>query len=265
MGRYAAGVRSNEQRVLNILSIDIETAPNTVHAWGLFKQNIGINQIIDTGRVMCFSARWLGSKRKPLFRSEFHHGHKDTILAAHMLLDEADVVLSYNGERFDLPTLNREFVKYRIPPPAPYHSIDLLKVARRHFRFASNKMDHLAKELGLTRKVSNRGHELWIDCMNGKRKAWAEMREYNMGDIQTLEELYYVLLPWINAHPNAALYRAAVERPTCPNCGGANVQSRGFQTTKTQRYVRFHCQDCGTWSRSRFRTGETNKNVLVQA
>jgi DNA polymerase elongation subunit (family B) len=248
---------------MDLLALDIETAPITAHAWGLFKQNIGINQIIDTGRVMCFSAKWIGTPQRPVFRSEFHHGHKETIKACHALLDKADAVLTYNGERFDLPTLNKEFVKYRMKPPAPAHSIDLLRVAKRRFRFASNKMDHLAHELRLTRKVTNRGHDLWIDCMNGKRKAWAEMREYNLGDIQTLEELYYALLPWIDTHPNTALFADGCDRPTCPSCGSTHLQARGTQRTKTQAYQRYQCRGCGTWLRGRYSVVKGNKNVMT--
>jgi hypothetical protein len=248
---------------MRILCADIETAPNTVHAWGLFKQNIAINQIINTGRVMCFSAHWVGSKSKPVFRSEFHHGHAETIKAAHELLDKADALLTFNGERFDLPTLNREFIKYQMPPPAPYHSIDLLKVARRRFRFASNKMDHLARELGLTRKVSNRGHELWIDCMDGKRSAWAEMKTYNIGDVATLEEMYHRMLPWIDTHPNTALFDGTNGKPTCPSCGSHKLQSRGLQRTRTQSYQRYQCTGCGTWLRGRYTVQKGNTNVLT--
>ena len=249
---------------MDILAIDIETAPNTAHVWGLFKQNIGINQLLDTGRVMCFAARWVGSNAKPMFFSEFHNTHEVTIRAAHKLISEADAVLTFNGERFDLPTLNKEYLKYKLPAPAPYRSIDLFRVAKSRFRFASNKMDHLAAELGLTRKVNHRGHELWIDCMAGKRQAWKEMKEYNLGDVVTLEELYHTMLPWIDSHPNHALYRKFVDAPTCPNCGSEKVQSRGMQRTKTQQYVRFQCQDCGTWSRSRFKEGAKNENILTQ-
>jgi len=247
-----------------LLVADIETAPNTAHVWGLFKQNIGTNQIIDTGRVMCFAARWVGSKKKTEFHSEFHNGHRETIEAAHALLSEADAVLTYNGERFDLPTLNREFVRYGFHPPEPYHSIDLLKVVKRRFRFASNKMDHLARELGVTRKVSNRGHQLWIDCMNGDASAWREMRKYNIGDVQTLEELYNVTKSWIDTHPNTVLFSDEEAKvPTCPTCGSVHLQSRGLTRTKTQAYRRYQCANCGTWLRGRYSVVKGNKNVMA--
>jgi DNA polymerase elongation subunit (family B) len=249
---------------VKILGLDIETAPNTAHVWGLFKQNIGINQLLNTGRVMCFAAKWVGVKGPITFFSEHSNGHKRTIKAAHALIEQADAVLSFNGERFDLPTLNREFLKYELTPPSPYHHIDLLKVAKRRFRFTSNKMDHLARELKLGNKVQHRGHEMWIQCMGGDANAWREMEKYNKQDVVLLEKLYHAMLPWIDAHPNAALYMDDPDAPTCTNCGSTNMQSRGMQRNRAHAYRRYQCQDCGTWQRSRYTATGKNPNVLVQ-
>lgn len=248
---------------MRILGLDIETAPNTAHVWGLFKQTIGINQLLNTGRVMCFAAKWYGED-EIIFFSEKRHGHKRTIKAAHKLLNEAEAVLSYNGERFDMPTLNREFLKYELKPPSPYTHIDLLKVAKRRFRFTSNKMDHLAKELGLGSKVQHRGHELWIQCMGGDDNAWKEMEQYNKHDVVLLERLYKAMLPWIETHPNYSLYGPRPERPTCTNCGSTHMQARGSQKSRTQTYARWQCQDCGTWQRNRYAIHKKNENVLTQ-
>lgn len=248
--------------MIRTLVIDIETAPNTVHVWGLFKQNVGINQILETGRVMCFAAKWLGEK-KIIFSSEYHDGHVDTILKAHKLLTEADAVLTFNGDAFDLPTLNREFLKYKLAPPAPYAKIDLLRVAKRRFRFVSNKMDHLAAELGLERKLSHSGHDLWTRCMDGDKSAWKEMREYNIQDVAVLEQLYERMLPWIDTHPNLGLY-VDHDDPVCTNCGSDDLQKRGTQHNKTLSYQRYQCNDCGTWLRSRFPEKQERGKVLTQ-
>lgn len=233
---------------MKILALDIETAPNTVHVWGLWKQNVAINQILETGRVMCFAARWLGAKKNAItFLSEYETDRPDMLLAARDLLTEADAVLTFNGESFDLPTLNKEFLEYNLAPPAPYASIDLLRVAKRRFRFVSNKMDHLAGELDITRKLSHSGHKLWIDCMNGDERAWRTMKQYNIQDVRVLEELYHKMLPWIDTHPNRGLHR---EGARCPNCGSTRVHSRGVQRNKTLAYQRYQCQDCGAWMRS---------------
>lgn len=250
---------------MKILALDIETAPNTAHVWGLFKQNIAINQIQQTGRVLCFAAKWIGERNPIQFYSEKSVPTLVMLSEARELLNEADAVVSYNGKRFDMPTLNKEFVKHRMLPPSPYHHIDLLPVVRRQFRFTSNKLDHILKELGLGSKVRHTGHEMWTQCMDGDPKAWRMMERYNKGDVLRLIQLYNYLLPWIDNHPNHALYMKDPERPVCTNCGSTKVHSRGEQTTKSMVYNRYQCNSCGTWMRSRYRTNVKNTNVLTQA
>jgi hypothetical protein len=258
---------------MKILGLDIETAPHTVYAWGLFKQNINLQQIIETGRVMCFAWKWYDTENEDVgFSAEWADGsitarrHLTMVKKAHSLLTEADVVLHFNGERFDLPTLNKEFIEAGLGPPAPYQQIDLLKVARRHYRFASNKLDHLLQELGIGEKVRHSGFEMWVDCMNGVAAAQAEMETYNREDVAQMELLYERMLPWIDTHPNHALYNDALE-PQCPTCGSTSLQKRGFQYAKTQKYQRFCCNDCGAWSRDRFTAvpRHRTRNTLTQA
>ena len=55
--------------------LDIETTPMQVYTWGLWDQNIGINQIIKPTEMMCFGAKWQG-KKKVTFKSVHHDGKK---------------------------------------------------------------------------------------------------------------------------------------------------------------------------------------------
>ena len=57
------------------------------------------------------------------------------------LLDEADIVIGHNGDRFDLRKLNARFIDNDINPPSPFRTIDTLKVARREFAFVSYTKD----------------------------------------------------------------------------------------------------------------------------
>ena len=45
-----------------ILLLDIETSPNTAHVWGIWQQNISINQLLESSEILCFAAKWLGEK-----------------------------------------------------------------------------------------------------------------------------------------------------------------------------------------------------------
>jgi DNA polymerase elongation subunit (family B) len=248
-----------------ILGIDIETAPHTAHVWGLFKQNVGLNQIMETGRVLCVAWKWIGEKGKVEYISEL--GGRGIMLdKVHELLNEADIVVSYNGKKFDIPTLNKEFLEGGYAPPSPYKQVDLYSVARRQFRFASNKMDHLAHKLGLKTKVRHSGHELWVRCMAGDKKAWLKMERYNKRDVLILDKLYYRMLPWIKSHPNVTIYKDASDtRVSCPTCNSTKVQSRGFYFTSLGKYRRVYCKACGGWSRHRSVCPEVRRPELVQA
>jgi len=166
----------------------------------------------------------------------------------HKLLDEADVVVHYYGSRFDIPTLNKEFILNELGPPSPYKQVDLLKVARKQFKFTSNKLDYISQQLGLGQKVKHAGFQLWVRCMERDPDAWAQMEAYNKHDVVLLEAVYNRLLPWISNHPNYGLY---TEQLVCPNCGSSDLHKRGFSYTSAGKYQRLHCKACGTWCRER--------------
>jgi len=231
--------------VTRILLLDIETAPNKVYAWGLWDQNISINQIVGSGYVLCWAAKWLGSSEM-YFGSLQGSTPKKMLGAIHRLLEEADVVIHYNGQRFDIPTLNKEFIKNGFPPPAPYKQLDLLRVCKAAFRFESNKLDYVSQALAIGAKVKHEGFELWVKCMDGDEKAWARMGRYNRNDVTLLEKLYRRLRPWIVRHPNLGVEKDAV---ACPKCGSEKVQRRGEQVAQIKRYHRYHCQACAAWFR----------------
>jgi DNA polymerase elongation subunit (family B) len=248
---------------MKTLLIDIETAPNRVYTWGLFNQNVAINQIDEPGYTLCWAAKWVGN-RNTMFSSIQRDGKRSMVTQAYELLNEADAVVHYNGTRFDIPTLNQEFLSQGFGPPSPVVEIDLLRTARRRFRLPSNKLSYVAAYLNVGEKISHKGMELWRECMQGDAEAWRTMEQYNKQDVVLLERVYERLLPWIPNHPNHALFVTA-DAPVCPNCGSTHVQKRGTYYTKTMQYQRYHCQECGTWSRGRTSVGdkETRQNTLV--
>lgn len=197
---------------------------------------------------MCWAAKWVGND-EIMFDSIKQSGTKKMLKRIHELLEEADAVIHFNGTKFDIPTLNKEFLVHGMLPPATYKQIDLLRTVRSQFKFPSNKLDYVARALKVGQKVKHAGHELWIRCLNGEEKAWEEMKTYNMGDVIILEGVYYKVLPWIKGHPNHGLYNDVAD--VCPNCGGNHLERRGFSFTPAGKYQRYQCKECGTWSRSK--------------
>lgn len=231
---------------MKILLLDTETAPNTAYVWGLWKENIPIDRLIESSFLLCWAAKWLDSEE--IFFADYLGGNERMLADIHQLLDEADGVVHFNGSRFDIPVLNKEFFVHGFHPPSPYRETDLYRVAKNKFRFPSNKLDYIAQRLGVGKKLKHAGMSLWIRCMEGDVEAMREMQKYNEQDVRILEGVYRKMLPWLNAHANYSLQGRGI---VCPRCGSAKVHRRGIHRTSTYSYQRMQCQDCGGW----FRTG----------
>ena len=162
---------------MKILFLDLETSPNLAYVWGLWDQNVAINQMVSSTEVICFGARWSDSD-KVIFKSVHHHGKEAMLDELHRLMDEADVLVGWNSQAFDSKHIKREFVENGYLPPSPYKELDLMRVVRSQFKFPSNKLDYVSQKLGVGAKVKHSGFDLWVGCMAGNRKSWKEMKEY---------------------------------------------------------------------------------------
>lgn len=231
---------------MKILFLDIETSPNLAYVWGLWDQNIAINQIVETTEMLCFGARWYGEK-KVTFKSVHHDGKEEMLKEVHKLLDEADVLVGWNSKAFDSKHLKREFIENEMLPPSPYKEMDLMLTVKAQFKFPSNKLDYVSQKLGVGAKVKHSGFDLWLQCMAGNDKAWKEMKKYQIQDVDLLVDLYEKLKPWITNHPHTGLYDGIEDG--CAVCASRNLQRRGLARTAAGTYQRFQCQDCGKWQR----------------
>ena len=238
-----------------ILLLDIETAPSLGFYFDLWKEG-NIVGTVKNWYILSFSYKWLGEKTVhavalPDFQEYKKDKENDWSLCYFLQkkLDEADMVIAHNGDRFDLPKINARFLKHGFKPPQPYKTVDTLKVARRYFKLDSNRLNDVAKYLGVGSKLSHTGFKLWDDCMKGDIRAWSLMKRYNKQDVVLLEKVYLALRPWMTNHPN---FNVFTEQDGCPSCGSKNVQKRGYSITQTGRKQRYQCQEkvCGAWSHS---------------
>lgn len=234
-----------------ILTVDIETAPAIVMAWGLWDQNIGISQIVEPSRVLCFAAKWLHQKRV-LFGSEFHDGREAFLDYAWRLFDEADAVITYNGVKFDVPHLQREWMLLGWGPPSPWIDIDLLRTFRSRAKFMSNKLAFITESLGLDTKLETGGQSLWNRVLAGERAAWDEFKRYNKQDVVITEQLFMQVQAWVKG-PHLGLLSG--DPSACFACGSTELVPAGVVFTKTQRYPKMVCV-CGAWNKV-LRSGET--------
>jgi len=246
----------SEPRLPKVLLIDIETSPNLVHVWQMWQVDVNSDHIVSPVRMLCFSAKWLGDE-EVLFYSEFHDGKARMLDALWQLLDEADIVMHYNGKKFDIPHINREFLMRGYTPPSPYKQIDLLHTIRRQFNFPSNKLSYVSKALGTSGKLNSVGYDTWKACMVDDPVAWQKMKKYNIQDTAVLEEIYMKIRPWIQNHPSFSAI-SGKSLPNCPYCGEDRLKPDGFYYTSVSTYIRYNCTNCGAYSRGTTKTAGTN-------
>ena len=237
-----------------ILILDIETTPMGIWTWSLGKQYVGHHAIMKdkNGKMMdwnllSWSAKWLYDDKvlsdvlAP--REARARNDKRIMKSVWKLLNEADVVIAHNGDRFDLRKINARFIANHIKAPLPFKTIDTLKQARKEFAFSSHKQDFITKFLKLEEKLDT-DFQLWIDCMSGNEKALKRMEEYNRTDVVGLEDMYLRLRPYMRSHPNMAVM---VDDDCCTVCGSDKLKaSKKFYYTGSSKFRLYNCQSCNS-------------------
>ena len=231
-----------------ILLFDIETAPILAHVWGIWDQNVGLNMIEADWHLLSFSAKWLGKDEITYFdQRNCKDIENDKQILRHLwkMMDEADVIVGHNLDKFDIKKVNTRFLLHKMKPPSDYRTIDTLKIARQKFAFTSNKLEHLADKLNLKSQKSKHkdfpGFELWKQCLAGNLKAWKEMEEYNKMDVIVLEAVYEKLMPWYNKINFSTFAQGLL----C-QCGGTEFTKYGHMFTNGGKYQRMRCRKCGS-------------------
>ena len=252
-----------------ILYFDIETAPEIAYIWKRWDENIGPQQVIEPGYVMCAGWAWneggvqsVALVDSPMWSDGQRKNDFYIVKAMWELLNEADIVVGHNVKGFDIQVLNGRFVVHGFAPPQNYKVVDTLEVLRRRFRLPANSLESATQSFGIEQK-RKQGFELWSGCMNGSERAWADMVSYCRGDVRKTRELYKKIRPFDDRHPNLGLYEDDPDRPICVKCGSKKLQSRGLSMTQVNKFRRFQCMDCGGWSRSRVMEKPDRKNVLT--
>lgn len=252
-----------------ILIFDIETAPLKAYVWRLWKQNINpLNgQLQSEWFMLTYSAKWLFDKNiiseKLNPQEALKEDDSRLVKSLWKLFDEADIIIAHNAKNFDVKIMNTRFLKTQLPSPSHYQIIDTLHHAKKQFSFESNKLDYIAKFLGLGSKIKT-NFELWEGCVNGDQDALDAMSKYNDQDVFLLEDVYLKLRPFIKPHPNVTLFfDNEIER--CPTCASDKLETVGTYNTQVSSFNSVRCKCCGSVSRTRKNniSSETRKNLLI--
>jgi DNA-directed RNA polymerase subunit RPC12/RpoP len=235
-----------------VLIYDIETAPILAYIWGLWENNVSLDQIHSDWYILSWSAKWLGSPTNEIMYADQRNAkniENDKSILGYIweLLDQADIVITQNGKAFDQKKLNSRFIIHGFQPPSSYKHIDTLEIAKKHFGFTSNKLAYMSDKLNKKYKKLDHskfaGFKLWKECLSGNMQAWKEMEKYNKHDVLALEELYSKIIPWDN-RIDFNLYKKDRSEYEC-KCGSKRIKKNGLRYLQARTLQKYKCIDCG--------------------
>ncbi len=247
------------QTPAKVLTFDIETRHAIYASFGPKVRGgwMGKGKQLIRSSTMFWAAKWYHESRVlsesiahedvMFLKPEDTPGYAGMMESLRDLLDKADIVSTYNGDRFDIPRVRGEFKRLGLRQPLPFASLDLIKTIRT-MGFDYNSLQEAAEAVGLGGKVQHQGESLWLDCLRGDEKAWRVMTKYGRRDVVLTEQVADAYRPEIKGHPNLNLWSFDAQgNPVecCVNCGHTEFVpvAKGKVTPQT-RYGTMECAAC---------------------
>lgn len=239
-----------------VLIYDIETSPNIGWFWRAgYKLNIDANNIIKERAIICVSYKWLGEDE--VFTLTWDKNQCDKFLIEQFVevMNEADLLVAHNGDRFDLKWIKTRALKHGITNMLiDYKTLDTLKLAKKKFNFNSNRLDYISKYLGFEGKIKTT-IGLWTDIVFKKdEQALRDMVTYCEEDVRQLENVYSKLVGWEKPKFHAGVLLGK-DKFSSPINGGYNLKLIKTQVT-TAGTVKYIIKDLDT--DRMFEMNETN-------
>ena len=245
------------------LFFDIETSPNIGLFWTAgYRQTISPDNIIKERAIICICYKWAGNDKVYSLYWDENQDDKQLLEKFIEIANEADELIGHNGDRFDLPWIRTRCLYHRIPVFPNYTTLDTLKYARSKFKFNSNKLDYIAKFLGIGQKTHT-GYDLWKRVVLEKDiEALNYMVEYCKHDVVLLEQVYNEMSTYVPAKTHHGVI-AGGEKHSCPNCGSENMKfsQKRYTASGTPR-IQLQCKKCHTYHTvsNRIYVSMTDKN-----
>jgi len=237
-----------------ILVFDIETAPMEVRSFQKWGVNIGDNMIMREWFIISWSAKWLFEDKMYAMvqtKKEALAGDDKRITQGLWnIIDEADIIVAHNLNKFDRKKINTRILFHGMFPPSPYKGIDTLRHIKKQHAVTSNRLDYIAQKFfGIEGKIQTE-KDLWNRCLDGDVVALKAMDLYCQQDVRVLESVYLKLRHWIKPHPNMGLHIAS-DVHVCATCGSDNLHWGSEYHTFVNVYDSYRCGNCGSVGRSR--------------
>ena len=235
-----------DQHFIKRLFFDIETSPMVVYSWRIgYNLSITPDNIINEWKIICISYKWEHENEVKHFTWDENQDEKQMLIDFINIANQADELVAHNGDRFDIKKIRTRCVFHRIPMFPKYRTLDTLTKSKSAFNFSSNKLDYIAKFLGVGAKLQHEGFPMWVKCLQNDKQALKDMVKYCDMDIVVLEDVFLTLQSYIKPNTHAGVVVGGTKRD-CPICASSNVSLLKNDVTEKGTISRvMECQSCG--------------------
>lgn len=231
------------------LFFDIETSPNIGLFWEAgWKKTISVENIIKERAIICICYKWEDEKEVYSLNWDSKQSDKKMLSQFIEVANLSDEMVGHNGDKFDLAWIRTRCLFNGIKMFPKYTTIDTLKISRSKFKFNSNRLDYIAKFLGMKGKIKTE-FSLWKNIvLNNDKVAMASMIKYCKGDVSILEKVFKHL----RGHMDPKTHYGVIfnqDRGSCPECGCEDLEIIRRRTTATGlKKIQYQCKSCGHYN-----------------
>ena len=208
----------------------------------------------DSGFIFCMSYKDLGEKKvhTVVRNNVLPDPYDDKALCKQIydVIGDADMIVTHNGKRFDIPFINTRLLIHDLPPLPNVPHFDTCEIIFKKLKM-SGRLDNTSATFGWKLKKHGVEVQKWFRAAAGNKAMLKEIVKHCEIDVKLLEKVYLKLRPLGFKHPNIALINE--DGRQCPICGKkGTLQSRGWLPAQVNKAKRYQCTSCGGWSHARY-------------
>lgn len=207
-------------------------------------RKLSYDDVVKESEIICISYKWENEDKIHTLDWGDNMSDKELLKQFIPILESADQAIGHNGDRYDIKKIRTRAIYHRLPMAAKLRTLDTLKKSKSGFSFPNNRLDTIAKFLGVGAKIDHEGIKMWDKVENGDKKALKEMIEYCEMDVQVLEDVYTVMESYITQNLHAGTLNGG-RKCDCPSCGSEDVEYTKLIVTSLGTPKRlFTCKTC---------------------
>lgn len=107
-------------------------------------------------------------------------------------IEQFDVIVTYNGKRFDEPFLRTRLADpgLNVPGPILKRHVDLYWVARNRYRLHSNSLENFSRFLGVKTSKTRLDPRVWRMAICGHKPSYDYIIQHCVADVKVLAECW---------------------------------------------------------------------------